>query len=251
MFCPKCGVENPDGASVCRSCGSSMTITTTATAVTVAKTSGLAIASFILGILSFCTFFLTAPLAFILGIISVIMIARSSGRLKGMGFAISGMVIPVVALPLLALMMGILMPALARARMIAYREICATNLNGLGKAMILYDNDFDAMYPTADQWCDLLIEYEDCDQNMFRCKGDDVGPSSYAMNQNVAELDADAPPDMVLLFESKPGWNQSGGLELLTTEYHQGEGCNILFCDGHVEFVEAENIDGLRWTAGP
>lgn len=56
MFCTKCGVENPDGASVCRSCGSSMTITANATAAA-AKTSGLAIASFILGILSFCTFF--------------------------------------------------------------------------------------------------------------------------------------------------------------------------------------------------
>jgi prepilin-type processing-associated H-X9-DG protein len=53
----------------------------------------------------------------------------------------------------------------------------------------------------------------------------------------------------VLLFETNNGWNQSGGLELLTTENHRGEGCNVVFCDGHVEFIQAEDIDKLRWTA--
>ena len=251
MFCPRCGVENPEGASLCRSCGSSMTIAATTATVTVAKTSALAITSMVLGILSFCTFFVTAPLAFILGIISIVMIARSNGRLKGMGFAITGVVVPVVALPFVAIMMGILMPALARARMVAYRIVCGENMSGLGKAMIIYAGDNGDKFPTHDQWCDLLIEYEDCNPNMFRCKGDDVGPSSYSMNLNIAELGSDAPPDMVLLFESKPGWNQSGGPELLTLENHQGEGCNILFCDGHAKFVLSENIDDLQWTAGP
>ncbi len=253
MFCPKCGTENPEGAKVCRSCSWMLTepgLAPTAPAPAV-KTSALAITSMVLGILSFCTFLLTAPLAFILGIISLIMIARSNGRLKGMGFAITGIVVPVVALPFVALVMGIMMPALAKARMISYRMVCAENLSGLGKAMLLYAGDNDEMFPTPENWCDLLIEYEGCSQKMFLCKGDKEGPSSYAMNQNVSELGADAPPDMVLLFESKPGWNQSGGPELLTMENHQGEGCNILFCDGHVKFVLSEDIDELRWTAGP
>ncbi|MFH1369948.1 MAG: H-X9-DG-CTERM domain-containing protein [Planctomycetota bacterium] len=47
----------------------------------------------------------------------------------------------------------------------------------------------------------------------------------------------------MLLFETEDGWNQSGGLELLTNENHHGEGSNILFCDGHVEFVEANDSD--------
>ncbi len=53
---------------------------------------------------------------------------------------------------------------------------------------------------------------------------------------------------MVLVFESRPGWNQAGGIELLTTENHRGEGCNVLFVDGHVEFVKPEDIPKLRWN---
>ncbi len=39
-------------------------------------------------------------------------------------------------------------------------------------------------------------------------------------------------PDVVLLFESTGGWNQSGGAELLTTKHHEGKGCNVLFVGG-------------------
>ncbi|MBN1805728.1 MAG: hypothetical protein JW837_10785 [Sedimentisphaerales bacterium] len=45
-------------------------------------------------------------------------------------------------------------------------------------------------------------------------------------------------------------WNQSGGPELLTTENHRGQGCNVLFNDLHVEFVKAERLGELNWGAG-
>jgi len=73
---------------------------------------------------------------------------------------------------------------------------------------------------------------------------------SYAINPN-AKLDCRFPAKTVLLFESNPGWNQSGGPELSTTPNHGGKGCNVLFCDGHVEFVRAEDINNLQWTAEP
>ena len=56
-----------------------------------------------------------------------------------------------------------------------------------------------------------------------------------------------SPPDMVLLFETKGGWNQFGGPELLTTENHKGEGCYVLFNDVHVEFIKKEAINELKW----
>ena len=56
-----------------------------------------------------------------------------------------------------------------------------------------------------------------------------------------------APPDMILIFETSPGWNQAGGPEILTTENHQGDGCNILFADSHVEFVPIEDLNDLMW----
>ena len=84
---------------------------------------------------------------------------------------------------------------------------------------------------------------------MLRCRSDNQGPCSYAINKNIENLTFDnAPPDMVLLFEATPGWNQVGGPELLTTEHHYGEGCNILYVDGHVEFVRPQDLDKLKWT---
>ena len=35
--------------------------------------------------------------------------------------------------------------------------------------------------------------------------------------------------------------------ELLTTEYHDGQGCNVAFGDGHTEFVISDRIDELYW----
>ena len=53
--------------------------------------------------------------------------------------------------------------------------------------------------------------------------------------------------DVVLLFETKAGWNQFGGPELLTTEHHEGKGCNVLFNDGDVEFIKKEQVGELKW----
>jgi prepilin-type processing-associated H-X9-DG protein len=68
------------------------------------------------------------------------------------------------------------------------------------------------------------------------------------MNKNLENVDRkSAPPDMVLVFESSPGWNQYGGPELLTTDNHKGDGCYVLFVDGHIEFIEKQNLDELKW----
>jgi len=54
-----------------------------------------------------------------------------------------------VVIAIIALLMGILMPALARVRQIAYRLYCGTNLSGLGKAMLIYAQDYDDEFPRA------------------------------------------------------------------------------------------------------
>lgn len=54
-----------------------------------------------------------------------------------------------VVIAIIALLMGILMPALAKVRQIAYRMHCGTNLSGIGKAMLVYAQDYDDELPRA------------------------------------------------------------------------------------------------------
>jgi len=146
MYCSKCGKENPDNAQLCHSCNSVLTITPTQGPAVRVKTSGMAIAALVLGILSFFSLGITALPALIFGIISLVIIEKSGGRITGRGFAITGIVAPVFGLlPLIA----ILMPALARTRQLAFRMVCRTNLAGIGKAMLIYSNDYDDEYPRA------------------------------------------------------------------------------------------------------
>ena len=249
MFCPKCGAENPEGAQLCMTCSWVLTSTSTRGPSPSAKTSGLAVASLVLGILSFLTCFITAIPAIILGIVGLLKINKSSGQLKGTGLAVAGMALPAIAFPIMMLMAAILMPALGRTRGLAQRLVCGTNMRGLGTAMMVYANDYDDKYPTANEWCDLLIEYADVDPRSFRCRAGASGEFSYGFNENLDGLGFDdASADTVMLFEVVGGRNVVGGPELLSTERHKNEGCNIVFADGHVQFVQTQELGDLKWT---
>ena len=245
MYCPKCGALNPDHATLCRACGQVMA---PGEPTMGAHVSGWATTALVLGILSAFTCMLTALPAIVAGIVAMVKIGNSNGRLKGVGMAIAGMVLPFALLPFMAIGMGIMMPALARTRQLAVRMTCETNLVGLGKAIYIYANDYNDRFPTPSKWCDLLSQHGEVAPAAFRCKGGNEGPCNYAMNKAIEGLGTTAPPDMVLLFETAPGWNQTGGAEILAVDNHQGGGCNVLFVDGHVEFVKPEGLPQLRWT---
>ena len=143
--------------------------------------------------------------------------------------------------------MLILSPELATVRQTAFlRMTCGTNLRRLSKEILIYSHDYDGV-PTASKWCDLLIEHQGVSHETFRCKGAPEGPCNYAMNKNVEGLGRSSHPDMVLLFETHPGWNQVGGPEILTTDNHQGDGSHVLFANFHVEFIRAKDLAYLKW----
>jgi len=247
MYCPRCGTENPDGIQMCRSCNAVLTLAQTQTPRPAAKTSGWAIAALICGILAPFTC-ISGLLAIIFGIIALVKIGKSMGLLTGKGLAIAGIVIPAAWLPVMALLMSILMPALSQTRAMAQRIVCGSHLNSLGTALQLYATDNEGKYPTPEKWCDLLIDYSDASKKSFECPAsEEKGQCNYAMNKNIEKLGPHSPSNMVLLFETYPGFNQAGGPELLNPKSHQGRGCNILFNDGHVEFIEAEDLNRLQW----
>ena len=125
---------------------------------------------------------------------------------------------------------------------------CQRNLDYLG-GLISYSDNNQAIYsPFAENWCDILIQKDGAylDPNIFICPVAQKGRSTYAMNKNIIGLKK-IPDDIVVLFDSKPGWNQVGGHELLAPENHNGTGCYILFGHMFAEFVDINDLDKLRW----
>lgn len=155
----------------------------------------------------------------------------------------------------LILFLGTLMPHCGAVGRGANIVLCGCNLSGLSRGILLYAQDNAGRYPTPSIWCDLLLQYGDVVEESFICRGalymGDKGRCHYALNPNCSRL---SPPDTVLLFETRGGWNQYGGPELLSTEHHKRNGhkvLNVSFNDGHVELVEAENLSKLKWDNKP
>jgi prepilin-type processing-associated H-X9-DG protein len=101
-------------------------------------------------------------------------------------------------------------------------------------------------YPQPNEWCDILFEGipSKGKEKWFICPSAGKGRCHYAMNPY---CEPNSPGDVVLLFETKAGWNQFGGPEILTTENHGDRGCNILFNDGSVKFVPPQELAMLKW----
>jgi hypothetical protein len=202
----------------------------------------------VLGTISGLLCFFAGLMGILCAIASSGQIKNSQGHLVGRWYANMGFVISL----LWTLFVFLVAPEPDRRFRVegVKRMVCASNLKGLGMALMLYANDYDDEYPTADKWCDLLIQYVDMSPKQFICKGSDSreGESSYALNKNVVDKKAsEIPPDVVLLFETKGGWNQYGGPEILTFENHKGKGCNVLFNNCHVVFIKPEQLEELKW----
>ena len=108
------------------------------------------------------------------------------------------------------------------------------------------------MYPSPAKWCDAMVRtYQSIgmsDKNVMRphmCPSAGEGKCHYGMNP---DCKFDSPPDMVLLFETKAGWNQHGGLELFTFDNHDPKGGCVLLNDCTVKFIRTkEELQQLRW----
>lgn len=184
--------------------------------------------------------FAIAVIGLVLGILALFKIATSNRMLTGSLLALFGVLIN--SFWLFGASYGYWLDY--KMREASNQLNCSADLRDLGIAMRLYTSENDNKYPTLDKWCDLLEKGNYVLRGQLRCPGAEKGPCSYAINPN---CELNSPNDIVLLFETKGGWNQFGGPELLTFENHGGKGCNMLFNDGHVEFVKPEKTEKLRW----
>ena len=104
----------------------------------------MAIASLVLGILTLPTCGLGGIVGLILGIVSVVKISNSQGRLGGKGMAIAGICLSGF---FLFIAPGMFLPALSKAKAKAQRIQCANNMKQVGLAARMWANDHAERFP--------------------------------------------------------------------------------------------------------
>jgi hypothetical protein len=130
------------------------------------------------------------------------------------------------------------------------RARCASNMSRLVAGFPMVNQKIE--YPNASKWCDeITLERRSMDAReedivrRFKCPSAVDGRCHYTMNPDCTP---DSLPDIVLLFETKDGWNQHGGPELFTFDNHDPKGGCVLLNDGTINFIRTkEELLQLRW----
>jgi len=220
-----------------------------ATVSRTAKTSGLAITSLVLGILSVVTCGVTALPGLIIGIVGLVKVNRSHGQLGGAALSITGICLSGLMLLFLPIWAAMVIPAVVQAREKARRAVCMGHLRQLGLALIMYANDNDERLPAPDRWADALTNNLVSGAETFRCPITRAGdrPYYYFFNRHTAGTDWQRDHETVLLVDGAQLWNATiaGPGEIMSWPHRQG--CNVLFADGHVQFVRRERLASLHW----
>lgn len=198
------------------------------------STSGMAIASFICGLL-FCI-----PFASLLAIIfGAIGIRRTRDEnVGGRGFAIAGLVLGSASLAFMVIFgISVAIPAFSRARDFANRVKCAADMRMIGQATITYANSHGGQFPDS---LPTLMNSSTLPPTMFVCPSSNNTPAPGSTPQQqaaglstaaghlsyiyiAAGLNANtAPPRTVLMYEPIAD--------------HK-DGMNVVLADGSVQFV--------------
>jgi prepilin-type processing-associated H-X9-DG protein len=111
----------------------------------------------------------------------------------------------------------VIAPTLLRLNSFAMRMTCGTNMSGIGKALLIYANDYDDVLPPD---LDTLIHKAEMPPKGLICPATGL-KESYVYRG--ASLTTSAPPWMITVYE------KAGN--------HGEDGRNVLFLDSHVEWM--------------
>ncbi len=223
---------------------------TDAAPVVTPKTSAMAVTSLVLGVLGLFTCGFTALFGLILGIIAMVKVKNSGGKLSGNGLALAGVIVSGVFLFLMPLMIlpAMLLPALAAAKQKAQEINCVNNEKQLALAIRIYSGDNKDKFPPAATWCDA-IKAGLGSEKVFKCPAADTSSRcDYAFNAKLDGLDEDKiNPQTVMIFESDAGWNASGGPELMIGKPRHARMFVVALADGSIHQLRESELNTLRW----
>jgi uncharacterized membrane protein len=202
--------------------------------------SSLAVASLVLAALAFAPFGLvTAPAAVVVGVIALIQIGRSRGRLRGQGLAGVGILVS-------ASLMALTVWMIAAREGTANRKItCLAHMKDLAVATQMYLEDYDNRFPPAAEWCESLKEYARSRTEVFHCPAARNLECAYAYNATLSARMYDQLADaarLPVVFESDRGWEAAGGPELVPPEPRHFGGDNLGFADGHAAWMSRQRV---------
>ena len=179
-----------------------------------------------------------------------------------------------VVVGIIAVLIGILLPVLSKAREHANRTACLSNLHQIGVALVLYANANQGRLPNGndsdyygpdDQQLVLVgfnAEYMRNTPAVFRCPSSRLAPpqsidSSDIGEENSARMsydfyslywNSDFGPRLTRVNMAPLAWDLNGGDRLQSLEQNHGTtGGNVLFGDSHAAWQAVGTWDGDDW----
>ena len=196
---------------------------------------------------------------------------RVSNRNRARGFSLVELL---VVIGIIALLIGLLLPALGKAREQSRRTACLANLRTLGQALYRYANAHKDRLPNGNPrgtWVDfngsnqVMVAFaaEVNAAGVFHCPSDRDDPPQRIVTAQHEQPDSArgsyefyslyfAPeygPFLTKLKGRAPlTWDLDGGsLDTTRVQNHAHKGGNVLYADGHVDWQPARDWEDESW----
>ena len=164
-----------------------------------------------------------------------------------------------VVIGVIALLISVVLPGMCRSREGANRVKCASNMKQIGLAAMMWAQDHGGRFPDD---LDTIVTRYDLPAAVFNCPSSPDSPAQGATAGLMMEdlhkpghlsyvyvgkgLTTASPVDAVVMYELPR--NHNGGDMGVTSGFGDkpmSDGMNVLFVDGHVEWIAPEEAEAL------